>query len=969
MDYRRNENYQIERQNELSRTQMSLMADKSPAAAPNPQQVPQAWHYNMNMYNMNMYQNPYMYNPAAYGAHNYYQYYGQRMPNWGNYQGYPPGTQLRPWGMPPQPQQQQQLTPGLEQQPQIPAEQQQQPAEEMMPLAANNTNNQDYQMHDFRNSSFCSSPWLMNEPSEQSTELPPLPPGPPPGTPAPPGTQAPTPRPPFHQFTHEKKESYSPSRFFDNRQHMADHCFNNSDYPPGNSNCIVLEPSQWKTDNISRIEDNSDEKKESYSPTRFFDNRQCMGDHSYNKSNYPPGNSNCIVLEPSQWKKNNVITRIEDNAAPPTNTSNTAPSGGTTGVGLGVAASGGVGPIRFNMNAQRPRPQLSQANPLGPRPGQQTASSKKRNKKKKKQQQQQLQQQQQQQQLQQQLQQQMAEDDDEPETPPLPASPPPPPPPPPPPVCPPPPPQQPVPTPLGVGLMTQHPPGIRYVDDWPPSLRDYVNRCYAKCVLQVDMDRVGVILKGKILRATSDGTLWTKNWAEEPLPLDSDSKPAGGLTLGMNLKDKLNKMSSRLGPPQKNQDQPQQMNNQEINRPHKRSSYRPSFKRSYSSDSSSSTSSDSDDNSSSNNKRSSRDKRSSQSWNNKRHSNKKSEKAHLYKEYGSIGGGVGGPIRKEVLDKRAARFSCDNANRNKNGLVTSGSSPPLYVIDSKPNSQYMIPNVASVVNSANGGTAGSNNGVHDWEEDLHIVGTSTDIEKQYLRLTSAPDASQVRPPQILAKALSLVKEKWAKESDYHYTCEQLKSIRQDLTVQGIRDEFTIEVYETHARIALEKGDHAEFNQCQSQLCQLHTASSKNRGEFVAYRILYYIFTNEFLDLSTLVNSLREEDKADDCISHGLKMAKAWTSGLHSRLFKLYLTAPRMSPYLIDWFLARERLKALKVIIKAYRPAVPVDLLTKELAFGSIGDTLEFVDKFGLIFTDSSRTMVDCKSSTPILAAV
>ncbi|XP_066902492.1 leukocyte receptor cluster member 8 homolog isoform X6 [Halyomorpha halys] len=835
MDYRRNENYQIERQNELSRTQMSLMADKSPAAAPNPQQVPQAWHYNMNMYNMNMYQNPYMYNPAAYGAHNYYQYYGQRMPNWGNYQGYPPGTQLRPWGMPPQPQQQQQLTPGLEQQPQIPAEQQQQPAEEMMPLAANNTNNQ----------------------SEQSTELPPLPPGPPPGTPAPPGTQAPTPRPPFHQFT-----------------------------------------------------------------------------------------------------------------PPPTNTSNTAPSGGTTGVGLGVAASGGVGPIRFNMNAQRPRPQLSQANPLGPRPGQQTASSKKRNKKKKKQQQQQLQQQQQQQQLQQQLQQQMAEDDDEPETPPLPASPPPPPPPPPPPVCPPPPPQQPVPTPLGVGLMTQHPPGIRYVDDWPPSLRDYVNRCYAKCVLQVDMDRVGVILKGKILRATSDGTLWTKNWAEEPLPLlDSDSKPAGGLTLGMNLKDKLNKMSSRLGPPQKNQDQPQQMNNQEINRPHKRSSYRPSFKRSYSSDSSSSTSSDSDDNSSSNNKRSSRDKRSSQSWNNKRHSNKKSEKAHLYKEYGSIGGGVGGPIRKEVLDKRAARFSCDNANRNKNGLVTSGSSPPLYVIDSKPNSQYMIPNVASVVNSANGGTAGSNNGVHDWEEDLHIVGTSTDIEKQYLRLTSAPDASQVRPPQILAKALSLVKEKWAKESDYHYTCEQLKSIRQDLTVQGIRDEFTIEVYETHARIALEKGDHAEFNQCQSQLCQLHTASSKNRGEFVAYRILYYIFTNEFLDLSTLVNSLREEDKADDCISHGLKMAKAWTSGLHSRLFKLYLTAPRMSPYLIDWFLARERLKALKVIIKAYRPAVPVDLLTKELAFGSIGDTLEFVDKFGLIFTDSSRTMVDCKSSTPILAAV
>ena len=60
----------------------------------------------------------------------------------------------------------------------------------------------------------------------------------------------------------------------------------------------------------------------------------------------------------------------------------------------------------------------------------------------------------------------------------------------------------------------------------------------------------------------------------------------------------------------------------------------------------------------------------------------------------------------------------------------------------------------------------------------------------FLLYFQAPDPSQIRPVAVLKKSLEMVKEHWTKNMNYHYACEQLKCIRQDLTV----NQFSISVF-------------------------------------------------------------------------------------------------------------------------------------------------------------------------------
>jgi SAC3 family protein LENG8/THP3 len=197
-----------------------------------------------------------------------------------------------------------------------------------------------------------------------------------------------------------------------------------------------------------------------------------------------------------------------------------------------------------------------------------------------------------------------------------------------------------------------------------------------------------------------------------------------------------------------------------------------------------------------------------------------------------------------------------------------------------------------------------------------VVGRSTKLEKNYFRLTSAPNPDDVRPLPILRQTLELLKKKWRSEGNYVYICDQFKSLRQDLTVQHIKNEFTTNVYEIHARIALEKGDLGEYNQCQTQLRGLYKQKLGGRPvEFKAYRILYYIHTCNRTDMTDVLAELTPTEKAEEAIQHALQVRSAVALGNYHKFFQLYLRVPNMGAYLMDMFVERERLAALAKICR------------------------------------------------------
>lgn len=261
-----------------------------------------------------------------------------------------------------------------------------------------------------------------------------------------------------------------------------------------------------------------------------------------------------------------------------------------------------------------------------------------------------------------------------------------------------------------------------------------------------------------------------------------------------------------------------------------------------------------------------------------------------------------------------------------------------------------------------------------------VVGTCTNMEKRYLRLTSAPDPSLVRPEPVLKKWLVELEKLWnGKQKEWKYIEDQMRAIRQDLSVQNLRGPFTRTVYELNARWALEARDLGQFNQCQTQLRQLHENSDDVpqdvRLEFLAYRLLYYTLQNLRVDEQIFLNQVLKDKniKSHPFMKFALKLRSAAATCNFSLYFRLCKQAssndskiaPSHAHHLLHAFEMKQRIHALLVLSKAIATPVSVEWLAEMLNFNSPADCCAFLlDQKAVM---KNEGFMDPKSSFPVFA--
>lgn len=109
--------------------------------------------------------------------------------------------------------------------------------------------------------------------------------------------------------------------------------------------------------------------------------------------------------------------------------------------------------------------------------------------------------------------------------------------------------------------------------------------------------------------------------------------------------------------------------------------------------------------------------------------------------------------------------------------------------------------------------------------------------------------------------------------------------------------------------------------------------------------VFFLFSNP--DMSKALCNLDDEMKSSPKVDLALKLRKAWSRDNYSRFFKLYEQADIGMRALLDKFVNTQRRRSMGIMMKSYKPNIPVSKIQRSLGFKLDEDECrEFLKEIG-----------------------
>jgi hypothetical protein len=245
-----------------------------------------------------------------------------------------------------------------------------------------------------------------------------------------------------------------------------------------------------------------------------------------------------------------------------------------------------------------------------------------------------------------------------------------------------------------------------------------------------------------------------------------------------------------------------------------------------------------------------------------------------------------------------------------------------------------------------------------------------------------PLPSDVRPPHVLEMTINYLIEKVLDDTDHYafsdihnYFRDRSRSIRQDFTLQNIRDETCVKLHEKIARFHIFSGhrlceeDPSVFDtfqnteQLRKVLQSLHefyddanknqtngSYKYENEPEFRCYYILSHLRDPDIFRKSL---NFHPDVFHSDAVQFALECCAAYIENNYVKMFKLVSLAPYLCGCLLFSHFKVFRENAVEVMSKVYlsNDAFPIKDFGEILGFEDAQDAINFCNNYGIQLND------------------